>query len=107
MVIVEFPNFTKAIAALMSDDDYRQLQAALVENPALGKLLQGTGGLRKLRWSLPGRGKRGGVRIIYYWWVRRKQLLMSVAYPKNVQAELTDAQRRLLAKLVEEELQDG
>ena len=107
MVIVEFPNFTKAITALMSDDEYRQLQAALVENPALGKLLQGTGGLRKLRWSLPGRGKRGGVRIIYYWWVRRKQLLMLLAYPKNVQAELTDTQRRLLAKLVEEELQDG
>lgn len=107
MVIVEFHNFTKAITALMSDDEYRQLQAALVENPALGELLQGTGGLRKLCWSLPGRGKRGGVRIIYYWWVRRKQLLMLLAYPKNVQAELTDAQRRLLAKLVEEELQDG
>jgi len=107
MVIVEFPNFTKAVTALMSDDEYRQLQVALVENPALGKLLQGTGGLRKLRWSLPGRGKRGGMRIIYYWWVRRKQLLMLLAYPKNVQAELTDAQRRLLAKLVGEELQDG
>ncbi len=107
MVIVEFPNFTKAITTLMSDDEYRQLQVALVENPTLGKLLQGAGGLRKLRWSLPGRGKRGGVRIIYYWWVCRKQLLMLAAYPKNVQAELTDAQRRLLANLVKEELQDG
>jgi mRNA-degrading endonuclease RelE of RelBE toxin-antitoxin system len=107
MVIVEFSNFTKAITALMPDDEYRRLQAALVENPALGELIQGTGGLRKLRWSLPGRGKRGGVRIIYYWWVHRKQLLMLLAYPKNMQAELTDAQRRLLAKLVEEELQDG
>lgn len=52
MVIVEFPNFTKAITTLMSDDEYRQLQVALVENPTLGKLLQGAGGLRKLRWSL-------------------------------------------------------
>jgi mRNA-degrading endonuclease RelE of RelBE toxin-antitoxin system len=107
MVIVEFPHFTKAITALMPDEEYRQLQAALVENPALGDLIPGTGGLRKLRWALPGRGKRGGVRVIYYWWVRQDQILMLMAYPKNVQTELTDAQRRLLAKLVKEELQDG
>ena len=49
MVIVEFPHFTKAITALMPDDEYRQLQTTLIENPALGDLIQGTGGLRKLR----------------------------------------------------------
>jgi hypothetical protein len=49
----------------MPDDEYQQLQAALVDNPALGEMIQGTSGLRKLRWSLPRRGKRGDARIIY------------------------------------------
>lgn len=61
----------------------------------------------KRRWALPGRGKRGGVRIIYYWWVRGDQLLMLLAYPKNVQADLSAEQRRQLAKLVKEELKNG
>jgi len=66
VVIVEFKAFTKAIRQLMDDDQYRELQEALVKDPELGDLIQGTGGLRKVRWNLPARGKRGGARIIYY-----------------------------------------
>lgn len=108
MVIVEFPNFTKAIKALMSDDDYRKLQAALVENPTRGDLIKGGGGLRKVRWALPGRGKSGGVRVIYYWWKASSRLYMLAVYPKNVQANLTPEQAKRLAKLIEaEDGQDG
>lgn len=65
MVIIETPIFTRLIKALMSDDDYRSLQEALVQRPDTGAIIQGSGGLRKVRWSLEGTGKSGGVRVIY------------------------------------------
>ena len=107
MVFVEFPNFTKRVKELLDDEDYRRLQAALIANPELGDLIRGTGGLRKARWSAKGRGKRGGVRVIYYWIARRDQVLMLVIYPKSARDDLTADERRLLAKLVERELADG
>jgi hypothetical protein len=67
MVIIETPVFTKLIKELMSDEDYKELQLSLVARPDLGVLIRNSGGLRKLRWNLPGRGKSGGVRLIYYW----------------------------------------
>ena len=107
MVFVEFPNFTKHVAGLLDDEDYRRLQAALIANPDLGDLIRGTGGLRKVRWSAKGRGKRGGVRVIYYWIARRDQVLLLVIYPKSARDDLTADERKLLAKLVERELADG
>jgi mRNA-degrading endonuclease RelE of RelBE toxin-antitoxin system len=107
MVFVEFPSFTKRVTALLDDEDYRKLQAALIANPELGDLVRGTGGLRKARWSAKGRGKRGGVRVIYYWITRRDQVLMLAIYPKSARDDLTADERRLLAKLVERELADG
>ena len=74
MVIVETPIFTKTIQSLMSEDDYRQLQSALVIRPDLGELIPDSGGLRKLRWRVPGGGKRGGVRLIYYWTTSREEV---------------------------------
>jgi mRNA-degrading endonuclease RelE of RelBE toxin-antitoxin system len=107
MVFVEFPNFTKQVTELLGDEDYRKLQAALIANPELGDLIRGTGGLRKARWSAKGRGKRGGVRVIYYWITRRYQVLMLLIYPKSARDDLTADERKLLAKLVERELADG
>jgi mRNA-degrading endonuclease RelE of RelBE toxin-antitoxin system len=107
MVIIEYPGFTKTIRELMDDDDYRALQNALVENPERGDLIPGTGGLRKVRWSLTGRGKRGGVRIIYYWWVNASHLYMLLAYPKNVQDNLTPAQAKQLADAIHRKLENG
>lgn len=66
MVIVETSLFTRLIKSLMSDEEYRVLQEALVSRPALGDLIPGSGGLRKVRWNTTGQGKRGGVRVIYY-----------------------------------------
>jgi hypothetical protein len=101
MVIIETPIFTKLITGLMSDDEYKDLQEALVTRPEMGSLIKNSGGLRKARWSLEGRGKSGGVRVIYYWMSADEQLYMLLVYPKNEQENLTDAQVSALRKIVE------
>ena len=58
--------FTRLVQEYLSDEEYRKLQEALIENPETGAVIRGSGGIRKLRWAAPGRGKRGGYRIIYY-----------------------------------------
>ncbi len=103
MVIIETSIFTKLVQQWLSDEEYRELQYALVQRPNLGQLIVGGGGLRKLRWRTKGRGKRGGVRIIYYWAVQPNQLLMLFIYPKSKQADLTPEQMRILRAIVEEE----
>jgi hypothetical protein len=103
MVIVETSVFTRRITAMLSDDNYRLLQNALLENPSLGDLIPGSGGLRKVRWALPGRGKRGGTRIIYYWTARRAVIVMLYAYAKNELENLTPAQLGVLANMVKAE----
>jgi len=103
MVIVETPIFTRRIQAILSDEEYRYLQAQLVQRPNTGKIIPGSGGLRKLRWSASGRGKRGGARIIYYWFVSPAVMLMLFAFPKNEQDDLTPDQMKQLKKIVEGE----
>jgi hypothetical protein len=103
MVIVETPVFTRQVQDLLADDDYRLLQVALINRPELGAVIRGSGGLRKVRWNLPGKGKRGGARIIYYWAVSQDQLLMLFMYPKNVRDDLTPAQVKILKQIVEKD----
>ena len=103
MVILETSVFTRQVQDLLSDEEYRKLQAALVGKPTLGPLIRGSGGLRKVRWALPGKGKRGGVRVIYYWAAREEQLFMLLMYSKSERDDLTPSQLRLLRKLVEEQ----
>lgn len=103
MLIVETLAFTRRIREAISDDMYMELQAALIARPELGLLISGGGGLRKLRWRAGGKGKRGGVRIIYYWAVVQDVILMLFVYPKNVQADLTRDQIKALRAIVEEE----
>jgi len=67
MVIIETPIFTKQVLAALSEDEYRHFQSMLLERPDAGKVMPGSGGLRKVRWAAEGRGKRGGIRVIYYW----------------------------------------
>ncbi len=103
MVIVETRPFTVRIRELLSDEEYRLLQNALVGRPEAGVLIRGTGGLRKIRWQGSGRGKRGGIRVIYYWHPVREQLLMLFAYPKSERDDLTANQRATLRKIIESE----
>ena len=81
---IETRLFTRLVLEYLSDEHYSELQMALVTNPELGPVIAGTGGVRKLRWAAPGRGKRGGYRVIYY--VRRPKgiIWMLTMYPKNV-----------------------
>lgn len=103
MVIVETRAFTTRILDLLSDEDYRLLQLELVRDPDAGRVIPGTGGLRKLRWGASGRGKRGGARIIYFWHPKSQSALMLFAYSKNERSDLTPAQKRALRRVVETE----
>jgi hypothetical protein len=85
----------------LTDEHYGLLQASLVTKPDAGDLIKGSGGLRKLRWALPGRGKSGGIRVIYFWRVSESQILMLTMYAKNERSNLTPVQVKRLAKLVE------
>ena len=101
MIVIETIVFTRLIGQLMNDDQYRELQERLVENPAIGDLIQGSGGLRKIRWKLTGRGKRGGVRVIYYWAVSTDQIRMLYVYSKSDQEDLTKDQLKVLRQVVQ------
>ena len=76
---------------------------ALLLRPECGTLIRGSGGLRKVRWTVPGRGKRGGVRVIYYWAKAEDVIYMLLIYPKSRQEDLTPRQLKILRKLVQEE----
>ena len=107
MVLIETTVFTRRVRRLLVDDEYALLQTALMSNPEIGALISGTGGLRKVRWGTEGRGKRGGVRVIYYPLMAREQILLLLVYGKNEQGYLTGEQTQVLRRLVEQELQDG
>jgi hypothetical protein len=105
MRFVETPIFTAEIRALLPDEEHRALQIALLLRPEQGPVIPGSGGLRKVRWAGSGRGKRGGLRMIYYWRPDEATFYMLFAYPKNAQEGLTPAQLKVLRKLVKEELE--
>jgi len=103
MVIKETSVFTRQVGDLLDRESYRLLQLRLVADPEAGQLIPGTGGLRKIRWQGSGRGKRGGVRVIYYWAAQDAAVLMLLMYGKNDRDDLTAAQKKVLAALVREE----
>ena len=103
MVIKETSVFTRQVNDLLDHESYRLLQLRLVADPEAGQLIPGTGGLRKIRWQGSGRGKRGGVRVIYYWATDDAVVLLLLMYGKNEQDDLTPAQKKVLAALVREE----
>jgi len=103
VVIVETGLFTARIRMLLKDEDYRHLQAMLAGRPEAGALIPGAGGLRKVRWAGSGRGKRGGLRVIYFWHQATARILMLLAYAKNERDDLSEAQKRALKRVIETE----
>ena len=103
MRFIETPVFTRSLASVFEDEQYRMLQLALALRPEQGDLIRGSGGLRKLRWAVPGRGKRGGARVLYYWDKQSETFYMLLAYTKQEQADLTPEQVKILGKLVRKE----
>ena len=106
MELIETSVFARQIADLLNDEEYGEFQSRLAANPALGALIKGGGGIRKVRVAVGSRGKRGGARVIYYWAVRRDLILLLYAYPQNVSANLTPRQVEQLARVVKEEFRD-
>ena len=99
VVIVETRVFTRRIDDLLSPEEYRLLQLALVTRPDAGKIIRGTGGLRKLRWAVSGRGKRGGARIIYLYVVIAARIYLLRCYAKNVRTDLTADEKKELRQI--------
>lgn len=88
VVFVEAPLFTRLLGNYLSDDEYAALQVALAMRPDAGDLIRGSGGIRKLRWGSRGRGKRGGLRVIYYHRVSAEEVWLLTLYAKNEAADI-------------------
>lgn len=101
MIFIETSLFTKLRPSYLQDDQYVELQQCLMENPFAGDLIKDTGGLRKFRWATSGKGKRGGVRIIYYWYTAKDQIYLMTLYAKNEVADLSSGDKRTLKQLLE------
>jgi len=104
VLFVETPIFTREVTEVLTDDEYRGVQLALLFRPEQGPLIPKSGGLRKIRWKRSGGGKRGGLRLIYYWDKDHDTVYMLFVYPKSDQEDLTPSQLKTLRKLVREEL---
>lgn len=100
-MFVETRLFTRLIAEYLSDDEYLRLQEALIENPEAGKIIPGSGGIRKLRWRKEGRGKRGGLRVIYYIRSHRGLIWMLTVYSKNAKDNIPTAVLRQIKQEIE------
>ena len=100
---IETPVFTQVVCRRLDDESYRALQIALMLRPEQGVVIRGAGGLRKIRSSAEGRGRRGGLRVIYYWDRPSSTFYMLYLYQKNEQGDLSPTQVRTLARLVREE----
>jgi mRNA-degrading endonuclease RelE of RelBE toxin-antitoxin system len=101
MIFIETLLFTEQLTAYLPDDEYRELQSFLIEKPDAGDLIQGTGGLRKLRWGVGNKGKRSGVRIIYYWQMSDDQIYLMTLYAKNEMTDLSAKEKKALKQMVE------
>ncbi len=107
MEFLEAPAFTRHLAIYLHDDDYRKLQVVLAVNPELGDLIPATGGFRKLRWrdARRGKGRRGGLRIIYCYLKADRQIWLMTLYGKNEAADLTPKEKNALKAAMQAELE--
>ena len=106
MEFIEAPAFTRHVAEYLDDDAYLALQNELAEDPEAGDLMPGTGGFRKLRWadSRRGKGRRGGLRVIYYYFLSDQQIWLITIYDKDEATDLTPSEKRALKIAIAAEL---
>ena len=102
MIFIESPAFTEDVQRLLTDESYANLQLHLAEYPFAGDLIKETGGLRKIRWAAGGKGRRSGVRVIYFHVVADAQVRMILIYRKGIKDDLTPKEKKILRKLNEE-----
>lgn len=103
---IELPPFERHRQTYLSDEHFREFQKVLMENPEAGDVIEGAGGLRKIRHAdeKRGKGKRGGLRVIYYWWLTGKQFWLFTVYNKDEMDDLSSAQRKTLKDLLKLEM---
>ena len=106
-VFVELPPFERHRADYLDDDAFLRLQRLLMLNPEAGDVIPGTGGLRKLRFGdeRRGKGKRGGLRVIYYWWDTGSQFWLFTVFDKDEMSDLTITERKALKEMIKQELE--
>lgn len=97
---IETSTFQKKIDTLLSHDDYLSFQEYLRQNPGAGATISATGGCRKIRWAIQGKGKSGGIRVIYYYINLKGEIYLLLAYPKNERENLSDEQKNQLCKVI-------
>ncbi len=105
-IFIELPPFERHRQSYLSDESFRGLQKVLMDNPEAGDVIESTGGLRKVRHAdeRRGKGKRGGLRVIYFWWPSGKQFWLFTLYNKDEMDDLTAAQRKTLKEFLKLEL---
>ncbi len=106
MEFLEAPAFTGHVSRYLTDDEYRELQNRMAAAPLLGDMISGTGGFRKLRWTDPrrGKGRRGGLRVIYYYFPGEQQIWLMTLYEKDEASALTPKEKQGLKSAIETEL---
>ena len=107
-LFVELPAFERNRSSSLTDEAYRGLQNEMLKDPEAGDVITGTGGLRKLRYgdATRGKGKRGGLRIIYYWWDPQKQFWLFTIYDKDELSDMSPKEKAILKTLLKQELEE-
>ena len=101
MIFIEDHGFQKRRKGLLGDDELFELMESLAVHPEVGRIIPCSGGLRKLRWAAKGHGKRGGVRVIYFWWLADDKILLLDVYAKGKQEDLAaDEIEKLKRKVI-------
>ncbi|MCC6531507.1 MAG: type II toxin-antitoxin system RelE/ParE family toxin [Burkholderiales bacterium] len=102
MLFIETSLFTSELPKWLSDEEYRALQSYLIEHPDAGVLIRGSGGIRKVRWAAKGKGKSGGVRVIYFWAKAPEHVYLLTIYGKSERGNIDAETLRRIAKQLEQ-----